>query len=118
ATGDQFNIGVGLSISKKIMEEHSGFIKADSNLGNGSKFTLYFPYQSEKEYSKIQCWQYMGCGKDCDKISKKCPAYPHFGRSCWAISGTLCEGEVSGDYAKKIGNCKRCPFYRYVNEKK
>jgi light-regulated signal transduction histidine kinase (bacteriophytochrome) len=35
--------GIGLAICKKIMENHSGFITADSELGEGSRFSLYFP---------------------------------------------------------------------------
>ena len=35
--------GIGLAICKKIMENHKGFIKADSELDIGSRFLLYFP---------------------------------------------------------------------------
>ncbi|WP_159473638.1 ATP-binding protein [Dyadobacter sp. 3J3] len=35
--------GIGLAICKKIMENHSGFIKADSELGKGARFTIFFP---------------------------------------------------------------------------
>jgi signal transduction histidine kinase len=35
--------GIGLSICRKIMELHQGFIEADSEPGKGSKFTCYFP---------------------------------------------------------------------------
>ena len=35
--------GMGLTICKKIMEEHEGFIKAESSLGQGSVFHLFFP---------------------------------------------------------------------------
>lgn len=38
--------GMGLSISKKIMEEHGGFIRLESRLGHGSSFSLYFPYRN------------------------------------------------------------------------
>jgi chemotaxis family two-component system sensor kinase Cph1 len=35
--------GIGLAICKKIMENHAGFIAADSEFGQGSIFRIYFP---------------------------------------------------------------------------
>ena len=35
--------GIGLSICKRIMENHGGFITADSSPGNGATFYLHFP---------------------------------------------------------------------------
>jgi chemotaxis family two-component system sensor kinase Cph1 len=35
--------GIGLAICKKIMENHSGYITADSELDKGSRFRLFFP---------------------------------------------------------------------------
>lgn len=37
--------GIGLAICKKIMENHKGFILAESELGQGSVFSLYFPVE-------------------------------------------------------------------------
>ena len=42
--------GVGLSICKKIIEKHNGFITAASEPGNGSVFTIGFP-EKEPVYS-------------------------------------------------------------------
>lgn len=35
--------GIGLAISKKIVDNHDGFIRAESEEGQGSSFYLYFP---------------------------------------------------------------------------
>jgi PAS domain S-box-containing protein len=37
--------GVGLTISKKIVEAHDGFIEAISSAGNGATFNCYFPVE-------------------------------------------------------------------------
>ncbi|GBE05284.1 hypothetical protein BMS3Abin10_00907 [bacterium BMS3Abin10] len=36
------------------------------------------------------------------------------GRSCWAVAGTFCRGKVQGSYAKKLGDCEKCRFYKRV----
>lgn len=103
--------GLGLSIARKVIEEHGGFIRAESIFGKGSTFSLYFPYQADEEYTKVQCWEYMKCGRERD-ATLKCPAYPHFGRICWVVAGTYCEGKVQGTFAQKFEDCRKCEFYR------
>jgi len=107
--------GLGLSITRKIMEEHGGFIKAENARGKGSVFTLYFPQQSDEDLHKIKCWEYMKCGRDKDATTK-CPAHANFGRICWAVAGTFCEGKVQGTFAQKYENCVKCDFYQMVQK--
>ena len=39
--------GVGLTIARKIVEAHDGFIEAKSSPGKGSVFSCYFPIETE-----------------------------------------------------------------------
>jgi two-component system NtrC family sensor kinase len=107
--------GLGLSITRKIIEEHGGFVRAESAKGKGSAFSLYFPQQGEEESQEIKCWEYMKCGRDKDATAK-CPAYPNFGRICWAVAGTFCEGKVQGTFAQKYEDCRKCDFYKMAKK--
>jgi signal transduction histidine kinase len=111
--------GLGLSICKKIVEEHGGFIKAKN--GSGLTISMFFPYQSDEAMQYKPCWEYMGCKQD-STHEESCPAYPHFGRICWAVAGTLCSGKIHGTYAQKIHDCHNqkihdchnCGYYRMI----
>jgi hypothetical protein len=111
STKEIHGTGLGLSITRKIIEEHGGFVKAESVEGKGATISLYFPYQSEEGSMQTNCWEYMHCGRDKDS-ALKCPACPNFGRTCWAVAGTFCEGKVQGTFAQKYENCKKCDFYQ------
>jgi len=103
--------GLGLSITRKIIEEHGGFVKAESVKGEGSVFSLYFPQPGEGKPGETKCWEYMKCGRDKDATAK-CPAYPNFGKVCWVVAGTFCEGKVQGTFAQKYEDCRKCDFYQ------
>jgi len=107
--------GLGLPIVHKIMEEHRGFIRVESGPGQGSMFKLFFPYQSETEDVKKNCWEFIGCNIEKD-TTRRCPAYPYFGRICYGVAGTLCEHGISGIYAEKIEECTKCPFYQELKK--
>ncbi|HLP44713.1 MAG TPA: hypothetical protein VK469_02135 [Candidatus Kapabacteria bacterium] len=77
------------------------------------------------------CWEVMKCGresggKNVEKLSVCPAALPNQydggnngecgGRICWAVTGTLCDGEVQGTYAKKLKTCLYCEFLKRVNE--
>ncbi len=111
-----YGTGLGLSITRKIVEEQGGFIKAQNNEGPGITFSLYFPYESDEDLAKTPCWEFMKCGRDVNS-EVKCPACPNFGRSCWAVAGTFCQGKVQGTFAQKYEDCKKCAFYNEVAKK-
>lgn len=112
--------GLGLSITKKIMDEHNGLIQVESKLDKGTSFKLLFPYQSKEEGIKTKCWEFNKCGAETAEGSAiiRCPAYPHYGRICWAVAGTFCGKNINGAIAQKLGDCKKCEFYQRVVVKK
>ncbi len=104
--------GLGLSICKKIMEEHRGTIRVASDPGKGSAFSLRFPYPAPEDSFEDQCWEFTGCGMDrADNAGARCPAYPRYGRICWAVAGTMGENKACGITAQKLGDCRKCAFY-------
>ena len=63
---------------------------------------------------RLNCWEYTKCGRE-----RQCPAYPNYGRNCFAVTGTWCRGEQQGDYDKKIGKCRNsCPFFKELMEER
>ncbi len=79
----------------------------------------------------LNCWDVKKCGRTQvgDKVADlgACPAAMDFsadslnggkngGRICWAITGTLCDGEIQGTFAQKRLSCMSCEFYKQVEE--
>ena len=79
--------------------------------------------------SKLNCWEIKKCGREPGghKAMERgvCPATSatscnginggkNGGRICWAIAGTFCGKRVSGAIAQKLGNCKKCEFYKRI----
>ncbi len=112
--------GLGLTICKKILDEHNGLIQVESELSKGTSFKLFFPYQNEEEGKKTKCWEFNKCGveKAEGSVGMRCPAYPNYGRICWAVAGTFCGKRVSGAIAQKLRDCRKCEFYKKVVELK
>jgi hypothetical protein len=81
------------------------------------------------EKNPENCWEYKKCdrGPDAKNSAVICSAATETsldaihrgdngGRACWIIAGTYCNGEIQGDYAKKIDDCKNCDFFKKVME--
>jgi len=78
---------------------------------------------------KLNCWEFKKCGREPGGAKAVelgvCPAATEVrthgtnsgqngGRACWALTGTLCGGQVQGTFAMKLGNCIGCEFFRLV----
>jgi diguanylate cyclase (GGDEF)-like protein len=61
-------------------------------------------------FSRLNCWEIMNCGQE------SCPAFQDADSSCWLKVGTLCGGEVQGDFAKKYRSCFQCEVLGRVEE--
>jgi hypothetical protein len=64
----------------------------------------------------LNCWEFKNCGRESDGASADelgvCPAYPKHGKHCARVAGTFCDGEVQGTFARKLGDCIKCDFYK------
>lgn len=75
------------------------------------------------------CWEFKRCGRapGGSRVQELgiCPASldtscdglnggKNGGRICWAIAGTLCDGEVQGTFVGKQFNCISCDFFQKV----
>lgn len=56
------------------------------------------------------CWRKL----DCDK--EDCPVYGMEHARCWLIAGTFCRGEVQGQFARKLDNCRLCEVYKQATQ--
>ncbi|MHB1390329.1 MAG: sensor domain-containing diguanylate cyclase [Thermoleophilia bacterium] len=52
------------------------------------------------------CFDTLGCDKE------DCPAYGREHVRCWLIAGTFCRGEVQGQFARKLHDCRLCEVYQ------
>lgn len=54
------------------------------------------------------CWEYMQCSR-----RDVCPAFPQYGRACFAVTGTWCQSKLQGSYEEKIEQCRQsCDWYK------
>lgn len=58
----------------------------------------------------LRCWEIKNCGR------AACPSYLDGDCRCWLKTGTLCEGEIQGDFAKKYQSCFNCEVLGRIEE--
>uniref|UniRef100_B8DJC0 Methyl-accepting chemotaxis sensory transducer n=1 Tax=Nitratidesulfovibrio vulgaris (strain DSM 19637 / Miyazaki F) TaxID=883 RepID=B8DJC0_NITV9 len=64
----------------------------------------------------VPCWEFKKCGREKGGAKERemgiCPAWPDHGFSCAGVTGTFCGGSIQETFAKKIGNCAKCDFFK------
>ncbi len=78
---------------------------------------------------KTNCWEFKKCGREPggrrNGPSGTCPAATderldgvhsgkNAGRTCWALSNTLCENNAQTDFAQRFKDCHACDFFKAV----
>lgn len=79
--------------------------------------------------AKINCWEFKKCGRQPGGNKSQelgvCPVATfqdydgahdgsQGGRSCWAVSESLCGGQKQGGFVQKLDTCRACGFYQAV----
>jgi hypothetical protein len=71
---------------------------------------LFLMAMKEAQDGGKSCWDIQDCPVE---IKEKCPAWEfNSGHLCWFISGTVCYGEVHGDWESKMKICRECEVFR------
>lgn len=52
---EQSGVGIGLYLTRKILELQGGYIEVKSEIGKGSEFCLYLPNESRAAHSPVNC---------------------------------------------------------------
>ncbi|GBE17254.1 hypothetical protein BMS3Abin15_01094 [bacterium BMS3Abin15] len=80
---------------------------------------------------KKNCWEIKKCGRESggSKVLGLgvCPVPEetkinginggkNAGRVCWAVAGTMCNGEIQGEFAKKRMTCLNCEVFEQIKE--
>jgi DNA-binding transcriptional regulator YiaG len=97
-----------LAVSLKAIQSfEQGWRKIPTHAQRQSLFLLAM---KESKYGRKPCWDLQECPSE---TRKRCPAWEyHSGHLCWFISGTLCQGEVQGNWASKMRICRKCKVFK------
>lgn len=60
-------------------------------------------------FKRQRCWEIKSCTK------RDCPAYNSTDYRCWLQAGTLCNGEVQGEFARKYRSCFECDVFHIIS---
>ena len=97
---------VKIEVIKEMNRELRSFL--EHSLSSDSFWEKWTSIEFPQE--RIKCWEIKGCARE------DCPSYRDADCRCWLRVGTLCGGEVQGDFAKKYKSCFNCPVLQHVEE--
>ena len=97
-----------LAVSLKAIQSfEQGWRNIPSHVQRQSLFLLAM---KESKYGRKPCWDLQDCPSE---TRQKCPAWEyHSGHLCWFISGTICQGEVQGNWESKMSICRKCKVFK------
>jgi len=103
---DQADNSLNLEIVQKMNGELRSFLEYSlSSDAFWEKWTaIDFPAE------RVRCWEIKNCTRD------NCPSFLDADCRCWLKTGTLCGGEIQGDFAKKYKSCFSCEVLGQVED--
>jgi hypothetical protein len=73
---------------------------------------LFLMAMKESTNGRKPCWEIQACPTE---TKEKCPAWEfHSGHLCWFISGTVCQGEIQGNWQDKMKICRKCKVFQSI----
>lgn len=63
---------------------------------------------AHNEFDTLKCWLLKNCRRS------QCPSFENEEGRCWLIAGTLCNGEVQGEFASKYQTCLECDVFKHI----
>lgn len=103
---DQVNESLNLEIIREMNRELRSFLEHSlTSEAFWDKWTaIDFPA------ARLHCWEIKNCAR------VECPSFHDIDSRCWLMAGTLCEGEIQGDFAKKYRSCFGCEVLGRLEE--
>lgn len=95
-----------LEFLNKINHEIEQFIKASIE----SSVSSYEWGALLGEFETPRCWKLKNCTK------RQCPSFGNEDYRCWLLAGTLCNGEVQGEFASKYQSCLECDVFKVIHD--
>lgn len=89
---------VNIETIREMNRELRSFL--EHSLSSDSFWEKWTAIEFPKE--RIRCWEIKGCKRE------DCPSFLDADCRCWLRVGTLCGGEIQGDFAKKYRSCFSC----------